>query len=357
MSQDTSSLELDLHEFAPKQTEGVVLRAAQSFRPPRNPPLFRNEAENDGEEEEEVPRRSSRSEVNSERFPWLNEGSLSDRFPWLDAWVANGSVVETLTSGQYPQGFDPRRNEKPLDRSLWSQEQQVLPIGWRVTTHVVKSSRKNPFHPLRVRYAYFSPTSKRFDGLPASLASLSRSVGRSSYSSRNPDNANTTSSSAAEQSTRLQSSAKEAGRRARHDEEGASYREEEDEEALSEEVGETFKVGDLVEVYWPFEEEWYEGEVDNVRDDKGVHVQYEDGDKEWLEWNTIEEEGKQLIRQAGERRKQHSEGSSAYSEFPWFMKWDKNGSKFEALTRDQYPPGYDPQRNDSEYAFFNKNNI
>ena len=64
-----------------------------------------------------------------------------------------------------------------------------------------------------------------------------------------------------------------------------------------------FRVGDSVQVYWS-DEGWVKGVIDKTSKEKGLHVLYEDGDKEWISNDDLDQEGDQLIRHTkGERRK------------------------------------------------------
>eukprot|EP01036_Dinobryon_divergens_P015228 gene15228-20625_t len=41
-------------------------------------------------------------------------------------------------------------------------------------------------------------------------------------------------------------------------------------------------IGRPVRVFWEDEDEWFEGNVDSYNPDKGYHIQYFDGEDEWL---------------------------------------------------------------------------
>ena len=41
-------------------------------------------------------------------------------------------------------------------------------------------------------------------------------------------------------------------------------------------------VGKAIRVYWEDDDEWYSGAVDNYHPDRGWHIQYYDGEDEWL---------------------------------------------------------------------------
>ena len=41
-----------------------------------------------------------------------------------------------------------------------------------------------------------------------------------------------------------------------------------------------------------------------------------------------------------------------HTRHPWLKEWAENGSRIEDLTKEQYPPGYDPKRNESEWTSF-----
>ena len=41
-------------------------------------------------------------------------------------------------------------------------------------------------------------------------------------------------------------------------------------------------IGEMVRVYWPREKEWFQGVVDDYDLEKGFHVQYFDGEDDWV---------------------------------------------------------------------------
>ena len=73
------------------------------------------------------------------------------------------------------------------DRSFWHQDHKdALPQGWGIKARPSVVSKKNPTHPLKVRYRYYPPAGgKRFDGLVAAKAAARKSTSASS-SSRQP---------------------------------------------------------------------------------------------------------------------------------------------------------------------------
>ena len=60
-----------------------------------------------------------------------------------------------------------------------------------------------------------------------------------------------------------------------------------------------FRVGDSVEIYWE-DEGWVKCTIDKTSKEKGLHVLYEDGDKEWVSNDDLEQEGDQLLRHTKE---------------------------------------------------------
>ena len=71
-----------------------------------------------------------------------------------------------------------------------------------------------------------------------------------------------------------------------------------------------FRVGDSVEIFWE-DEGWVKCTIDKMSKEKGLHVLYEDGDKEWISNDDLsatdhilEQEGDQLLRQTKEERRE-----------------------------------------------------
>ena len=62
------------------------------------------------------------------------------------------------------------------------------------------------------------------------------------------------------------------------------------------------RVGDSVQVYWP-DEGWVKCTIDKMSSNRGVHVLYEDGDKEWISNDDLDQEGDQLMRHTKEEER------------------------------------------------------